>query len=32
LDLKKIGLKITKEAGKEGYPVTAKMAKKKMFS
>jgi hypothetical protein len=31
LDLKKIGLKIINEAGKEGYPVTAKMTKKKMF-
>jgi hypothetical protein len=31
LDLKKFGLKITKEDGKEGYPVTAKMTKKKIF-
>jgi hypothetical protein len=32
LDLKKIGLKIIKEATKEGSPVTNKMTKKKMFS
>jgi hypothetical protein len=31
-DLKKIGLKIIKEAGREGYPVTARMTKKKLFS
>jgi hypothetical protein len=31
-DLKKIGLKMIKEAAKEGYPVTNKMTKKKLFS